>query len=201
MKILCLSCSPRKKGNTAILLEEVLKGAAEEGAETELISLAGKDIRGCDGCYACITKGECHIEDDMQMINRKFIEADGIVFGVPIYFYGMTAQAKTVIDRTFSLNRPDRSLINKVGSVVTVAGSLGLIDALKDFYFYFAVKRMLPANFLAAYATEKGGVKELKQGLKAAFNLGREMVQMVDKKFEFPEEFPPNFFAYGTHTH
>ena len=54
MKILGVSCSPRKKGNTVILMEETLRGAAEHGANTELFSVSGKDIRGCDGCYSCL---------------------------------------------------------------------------------------------------------------------------------------------------
>ncbi|MHA1193069.1 MAG: hypothetical protein ACTSP9_12330, partial [Promethearchaeota archaeon] len=79
--------------------------------------------------------------------------------------------------------------------------SIGLIDALKDYYFYITLKQMLPANFVAAYATGKGDAKQLKKGMDAAFRLGEEIVQLVDKKFEFPNEFPRNFFAFGTHTH
>jgi multimeric flavodoxin WrbA len=201
MKILGVSCSPRKKGNTVILLEEMLRGAAEHGANIELFSVSGKDIRGCDGCYSCMTNGECHIQDDMQPLYEKLIEADGIVFGSPIHYYGMTAQAKAIMDRTFALNKPGKSLVNKVGGVIVVAGSLGLIDALKDYYFFFTMQRMLPANFVAAYATEKGGATKLEKGMDAAFRLGKEIVQLVDKKFEFPNEFPRNFFAFGTHTH
>ena len=201
MKILGVSCSPRKKGNTVILLEETLRGAAEQGANIELFSVAGKNIRGCDGCYACFTKGECHIQDDMQALYEKLIGADGIVFGSPIYLYGMTAQAKAIMDRTFALNQPGKTLANKVGGVIVVAGSLGLIDVLKDFYFFTTIKRMLPANFVAAYATEKRDAKKLDKGMIAAFRLGKEIVQLVDKKFEFPNEFPRNFYAFGTHTH
>lgn len=201
MKILGLSCSPRKKGNTVTLLEEMLKGAAEHGANTEFFSISGKDIRGCDSCYSCFTKGECHIQDDMQPLYEKLLEADGIVFGSPIYTYGMTAQAKAIIDRIFALNQPGRTLTNKVCGVIVVAGSIGLIDALKDYYFFITVQRMLPANFVAAYATEKGDAAQLEKGMTAAFNLGKEVVQLVDKKFEFPSEFPRNFYAFGTHTH
>lgn len=201
MKILAVSCSPRKKGNTVSLLEETLRGAAESGANIELFSVSGKNIRGCDGCYSCLTEGDCHIQDDMQPLYEKLIGADGIVFGSPIYFYGMTAQAKTIMDRTFALNKPGKSLANKVAGVIVVAGSLGLIDVLKDFYFFTTIKRMLPANFVAAYATEKRDAKKLEKGMNAAFKLGKEIVQLVDKKFEFPNEFPRNFFAFGTHTH
>jgi len=201
MKVLGLSCSPRKSGSTVTLLEEMVRGAAEDGADTDLVSVAGKDIHGCDGCYACMSKGECHIQDDVQPIQEKLLEADGIVFGSPIYFYGMTAQAKAIMDRTFSLNRPGRSLANKVGGVIVVAGSIGLIDALKDYYFFVTMQRMLPANFVAAYAGGEEDARKLEKGMTAAFNLGKEIAQLVDKKFEFPGGFPRNFFAFGTHTH
>lgn len=201
MKILGVSCSPRRKGNTVVLLEEMLRGAEEHGANIELFSVSGKDIRGCDGCYSCYAKGECHIQDDMQSLYEKLIAADGIVFGSPIHFYGITAQAKAIMDRTFALNQPGKNLANKVGGVIVVAGSLGLIDALKDYYFFFTVQRILPANFVAAYAVKKRDARQLEKGMKAAFRLGKEMVQLVDKKFEFPSEFRRNFFAFGTHTH
>ena len=201
MKILGISCSPRKKGSTVVLLEEVLKGASENGADTELYTVSGKDIRGCDGCYSCMTKGECHIKDDVKTIYEKMVQADGIIFGSPIYLYGMTAQSKAIIDRSFSLAQSGKSLANKVCGLVVVAGSLGIIDALKDYYFFIALSRMLPANFVAAYAVEKDDVKKLEQGIKASYNLGREMVQLIDINFKYPEEFPVNFFAFGTHTH
>ncbi len=179
----------------------MLKGAEKEGAEIELVSVAGKDLRGCDGCNACFTKGECHIKDDMHELHASMVAADGIVFGTPIYVYGMTAQMKAVIDRTYGLRGPEKSLASKVGGAVVVAGSLGVIDSLKDFYFFFAVQRMLAANFVGAYATEKGTATALVNGMKASYDLGREMVQLVAKKFEYPSEFSANFYGYGTHTH
>jgi multimeric flavodoxin WrbA len=201
MKILALSGSPRKKGNTIDLLKEALKGAEKEGAEVDLVGVAGKELRGCDGCFVCFTKGKCHIKDDMHLIHDKMVAADGIIFGTPVYLYGMTAQMKAVLDRTFGLHGPERSLANKVGGALVVAGSVGVIDPLKDFYFLFAVNRMLAANSVGAYANNAGDAAGLVKGLEASFNLGREMVQLVNKKFEYPSEFPFNFFAYGTHTH
>ncbi len=201
MKILGLSCSPRKSGNTEILVGEALDGAQKEGAEVELCSLSGKEIKPCDGCYTCRETGKCHINDDMQAVYQKLIEADGIIFGTPIYFYSMAAQAKALIDRTYALNTPNRSLANKVGGVITIAGSIGIIDAVKDLYFFITIHRMLPANYVAAYAVEKGGIRQREQGMKAAWELGREMMQLVKKKFEFPSEFSRSIFAYGTHTH
>lgn len=200
MKILGISCSPRKKGSTVSALEEVLKGAKEEGAEVELYTVSGKNLNGCISCYSCTENGECKIEDDMADLFTKITKAEGIVFGTPIYYYGMTSQAKSIIDRSFSLNRPQNRLKNKVGGIVTTAGSLGMMDAIKDFYFFFAVKQMLPANYVALYSGAVDDVKKLEKGMTAARDLGRQMVKMAEKNFEYPEEFPSTHFAFGTHT-
>ena len=198
MKILGLSCSPRREGNTEILIDEALRGAKQEGAEVELYSVSNKEIKPCDGCGTCYEKGECRIKDDMQGLYHKLLEADGIIFGTPIYFYSMAAQAKTVIDRTMALNRPERSLANKVGGVVVVGGSLGVIDALKDLYFYMVTRQMLPANFVAAYPGAKDELRKMEQCMDASRRLGRQMVQIAAKKFEYPSEFPRAHFAFGT---
>jgi multimeric flavodoxin WrbA len=199
MKILGLSCSPRKDGNTVALIEEALSGAQQDGAEIELYSVSGKKIEPCDACWSCGKTGECHIKDDMQELYNKMVEADGIIFGAPIYFYGMAAQAKTIIDRTMALNQPPRSLANKVGGIITVCGSLGLISALKDLYFYIVTRPMLPANFIAAYGGPEG-VKGLEKCLKATNDLGRQMVALAKMNFKYPAEFMGRAIAYGTHT-
>jgi multimeric flavodoxin WrbA len=198
MKTLGLSCSPRKSGNTVILLEEALSGAQQEGAETELFSVSRKDIRPCDGCWTCHQTGKCHIEDDMQPLYAKMVESDGIIFGTPVYYYSMTGQAKIILDRMIAL---EGKLANKIGGLIIVAGSLGIITPAKDIYFTMVMKKMVPANLVAVYGFGKGDVREMKRGIQAAHNLGREMVQIAAKKFEYPAEFTRSFFAYGTHTH
>ncbi len=134
--------------------------------------------------------------DDMQELYEKITEADGIIFGTPIYFYGMTAQCKSIIDRTLAM----LSMANKVGGVVVVAGSMGNIDAVKDLYFYFVVKRMLPANYISAYVTAKGDFKDLEKCMQATKGLGKQMVTLIDMKFKYPPEYPISHYAYGTHT-
>ncbi len=198
MKILGLSCSPRKDGNTVTLLTQALEGARTEGADVELFSVSGKDIKPCDACRACNKTGECIVKDDMQPLYGKLLEADGIIFGTPVYFYGMTAQAKAIIDRTISLNRQEKSLANKVGGVVVTGGSMGIVDALKDLYFYMVTRQMLPANYVAAYP--RGEIKQMEKCMKAAGDLGRQMVRVADQKFRYPSQFPRTAFAYGTHT-
>ena len=195
MKILGLSFSPRKDGNTVVLLDQALSGAKEEGAETELYTIAGKDITPCDGCWGSRKTGECHIKDDMQEVYEKLLEADGIIFGTPVYFYNMTGPGKTVIDRTIALGG---RLANKVGGIVSVAGSFGLADTVKDLYFYMITRRMIPASFVAAYAGGKGDVKDLEKCMKATHDLGKEMVKIAASGFKYPEG--GTHIAYGTHT-
>ena len=198
MKILGLSCSPRKSGNTEILLNEALDGARSDGAEVELFSVSGKEIKPCDGCSTCRETGKCHIKDDMQTIYQKLVEADGIVFGTPVYFYSMTSQAKAIIDRSIALRRPGIQLANKVGGVIVVAGRLGIIDAIKDLYFYMAISHMVPADYVAATASEKGSIRQDERAMKAAWELGREIVQLAGKGFKFPSEFEGGLTAYVT---
>ncbi len=199
MKVLGLSFSPREQGNTELLLEKALNGARQLGASTELYRVAGKNIQPCDGCWSCFPAGGCHIQDDMQELYEKLAEADGIIFGTPVYFYNMTAQGKTAIDRTIALG-PGKSLTNKVGGIVVVGGSLGLVDAVKDLYFFFVTRQMLPANFVAAYASNKGDVKKLEKCMKAAADLGMQMVKIAERRFTYPEEFQSSHIGYGTHT-
>jgi multimeric flavodoxin WrbA len=198
MKILAISCSPRKNGNTIAILEEVLRGAKDEKAEVELYSVSGKIIQPCDGCRACGPTARCHIKDDMQELYEKIIEVDGIIFGTPIYFWGMTGQAKTILDRTIALNQPGRNLTNKVAGVVVVCGSLGLVDALKDLSFFIIQRRMLPANQLSAYVTTPGELSNMPQCMSAAHRMGQQMVSLIDMKFKYPEEFIERHGAYGT---
>lgn len=200
MKLLGLSFSPRKQGNTELLLEKAFAGAGELGAQTELYRVADKSIAPCDGCGACFAAEECHIKDDMLELGEKMLDADGIIFSTPIYFYNMTAQGKAVIDRSITLSRPGRNLANKIGGVIVAGGSLGLIDAVKDLYFYMVIRQMIPANFVAAYAAQAGDVKKLAKCMTAAENLGKQIVKIAEKKFTYPAEFQANHIGYGTHT-
>jgi multimeric flavodoxin WrbA len=99
MKILAISASPRKGGNSDVLCDQFLKGAGEAGHETEKISLSDKRLNPCTGCYGCGKTNACVIQDDMAEILQKLIEADVVVLATPVYFYSMDAQMKMMIDR------------------------------------------------------------------------------------------------------
>ncbi|MGN0542085.1 MAG: flavodoxin family protein [Acutalibacteraceae bacterium] len=99
-KVLILSGSPRKGGNSDILCDEFMKGAIESGNEAEKIRVAEKNIGFCRACYACKNGGVCVIKDDMAEILQKMTAADVIVLASPVYFYSVDAQLKALIDRT-----------------------------------------------------------------------------------------------------
>lgn len=99
-KILILSGSPRKNGNSDILCDEFARGALEAGHEVEKIRVAEKKIGYCRACYACRGTGVCAIKDDMAEILQKMIDSDVLVLASPVYFYSIDAQLKAVIDRT-----------------------------------------------------------------------------------------------------
>lgn len=99
-KVLILSESPRKGGNSDTLCDEFMKGAIEAGNEVEKIFVAGKNIGYCNACYACKDTGVCVIKDNMTEVLQKMLDADVIVLSSPVYFYSISAQLKAVIDRT-----------------------------------------------------------------------------------------------------
>lgn len=102
-KVLILSASPRKGGNSDMLCDQFMLGAKEAGNQTEKIFLRDKTINYCTGCGTCFNMGEgCPQKDDMEEILEKMIAADAIVMATPVYFYTMNGQMKTLIDRTCS---------------------------------------------------------------------------------------------------
>lgn len=98
-KVLIISTSLRGGSNSDILAKECEKGAKEAGHDVEYISLKGKDIRFCIGCLACQSKGSCVLKDDVADIMEKVMEAEIIVYATPIYYYEMSGQMKTLLDR------------------------------------------------------------------------------------------------------
>ena len=98
-KVLIISTSLRGGSNSDILAKECEKGAKEAGHEVEYISLKGKDIRFCIGCLTCQTKGSCVLTDDVAEIMEKVLAAEVIVYATPIYYYEMSGQMKTLLDR------------------------------------------------------------------------------------------------------
>lgn len=99
IKCLCIGCSPRKGGNTDILLQKAMEGAEAGGAETEVIYLRDFRFSPCIACDGCRKAGECIVSDELQLIYPKLLAADRIILAAPIFSMGINAQAKALIDR------------------------------------------------------------------------------------------------------
>lgn len=104
MNILVLQGSPNPRGSTAILVEEFTRGAREAGHTVTRVDVDRLDIAPCTGCVACGYEGPCVQHDDMDALRRQILSSDMLVLATPLYYYGMTAQLKAVIDRFCSAN-------------------------------------------------------------------------------------------------
>ena len=120
MKIIVLMGSPNPKGSTSILVEQFRRGAEESGHAVEVIDVCRAEIHPCIGCVRCGYEGPCVQKDDVETIRRKLLDADMVVFATPLYYYGMTAQLKTVIDRFCAYNSSLNSRHRK-SALLTVA--------------------------------------------------------------------------------
>jgi multimeric flavodoxin WrbA len=186
MKVLGIVCSPRKGGNTEIMVEEALAVTREAGAGIELVLVADKNIAPCDACDACAKSGICRIKDDMQPIYQQMEAADAIILGTPVYFGNMSAQAKIIIDRTYSIRR-QRKLAGKVAASVVVTRRVGAGQVRTLLSGFFVVQGMVAVRGAIAYGREKGAVREGiggSEGLTAmdeARNVGRNVVEMLKR--------------------
>lgn len=135
MNIVVLMGSPNRNGSTNILVENFMKGAEEAGHSCEVIDVCHADIHPCTGCVACGYEGQCVQKDDVEMIRRKLLGADMVAFATPLYYYGMTAQLKTVVDRFCAYNSSLNSRHLK-SALLTVAWNADdwTFDALETHY-------------------------------------------------------------------
>lgn len=104
MKVIVLMGSPNKKGSTNVLVESFVRGASEAGHRCEVVDVCHADIHPCMGCVACGYEGPCVQKDDVEAIKAKLLAADMVVFATPLYYYGMSAQLKTMVDRFCAFN-------------------------------------------------------------------------------------------------
>lgn len=198
MKILGISCSPRKDGNTEILIKEALKSAGHQNVDTMFLTVRNRELSPCDGCQTCHGKSECHIKDDMQEIYSKMLDADGIIWGTPVYVYNVSAQAKILIDRSIALGN---KLANKVGGAISVAGSLGCESVWNQFNAFFSTRHMISADFVYGYAGDKGEILKDRHAMAAANELGRQMVLLCERASKFPEEYDVPIYRYVMKEH
>ncbi len=125
MKVVGFVGSPRKNGNTDVLVQQVLDGAAQAGADTEKFYINDMDIRGCQGCNYCRAADSCKLDDEMTKAYDMLRNADGFVFGSPIYFFQFTGQMRQFIDRWFALIDTDFTPRIETGKKAVIVSAQG----------------------------------------------------------------------------
>lgn len=135
MKITVLMGSPNRNGSTALLADSFVKGAEDSGHTCNVIDVCHCDIHPCIGCVRCGYEGPCVQKDDTEMIRKELLSSDMVVFATPLYYYGMSAQLKTVVDRFCAYNSSLNSRHLK-SALLTVAWNADdwTFDALKAHY-------------------------------------------------------------------
>ena len=189
MKVLGIAGSPRRGGNTDLLLAEVLRGATSRGAEVKTIVLNDLEITPCQHCDTCLKTGRCRIEDDMQMVYKELEDADHIVLASPIQFMGVSAQAKAMIDRfqalwarKYVLKMPPLSnKRERKGLFISVGGRrvANLFEpALATVKAVFNTLNITYAgDLLFPGVDEKGAIKKHPDALHQAFLAGQRLVE------------------------
>jgi multimeric flavodoxin WrbA len=187
MKILGILGSPRRGGNSEILLRAFMEGAAAGGAEVEEILLREKKISPCMEIYHCFKDGTCPIKDDMLGLYDRLLAADVVVLASPIFFYNVSAQAKAMIDRTQALwarryhLKQDFPGGDRQGVLLAVGATKGRLlfvgTRLTAKYFFDALNVRYAAEILVRGADEKGAINDQPEVLERARDLGRRLAQ------------------------
>lgn len=189
MKIVGISGSARKRGNTETLLDVALEEAKKEGVLASKIVLKGKTIGPCNGCLKCKGTGKCVLKDEMREIYKEMLESDGILWATPVYFWSMSGQIKTVMDRTYALSFPKLQLANKVGGLIVVAASRGCMSVTNTFNMYFNYNHMFFAEPAYGYAIEEGEVRKNSLAINMAREMVHQMISLIRSNLKFPEAF------------
>jgi multimeric flavodoxin WrbA len=187
MKVLGIWGSPRRGGNSEILLDAFLKGAAAAGAAAEKIALRELKISPCLEIYHCFQDGTCPIKDDMQALYPKLLEAEVVALASPIFFYGLSAQAKAMIDRTQAhwsrryVLKQDFPGPERQGVLLCTGATSGKLlfvgPRLVAKYFFDAIHVTYAAEVLVRGVDEKGAIFKKPEVLDGAADLGRRLAQ------------------------
>ena len=185
MKAIGIVGSPRENGNTELLTAHTLKAIAEEGLDTELIRLAGLEIKPCNACMLCQEEEQCPIKDDLFPIYLKMKEADSIILASPVYFGSATALIKALIERTGYISRHNGDPFRgKVGGPLVVARRAGKNFTFAQLTLWFQILGfVIPGStyWNVAIGREKGEVAHDEEGLKTAWNFGKNIAFLVKK--------------------
>lgn len=186
MKVLGISGSARKDGNTTILIREVFKELQQAGIETELIQLAEQVIEPCRACFACANTGSCVFTKDAFVgLFDQMVKADGILLGSPVYSADVSAKMKAFLERSAVVADGKPGLLKrKVGAAVAAArrgGGMAAVDTLHHFFLNHEVFVVGSTYWNMAYGTMPGDVLQDEEGISNMRNLGQNMAFLLKK--------------------
>ena len=195
MKVLIINGSPRKDGNTCIAIKEAEKVFNENGIETEVINVGGKDIRGCVACGYCFTHGKCAYLDVVNETAEKFEKADGLIVASPVYYASANGTLISFLDRLFYSSHFDKTM--KVGGAIAVCRRGGASATFDQLNKYFAISGMPIATsqyWNSVHGRDKGEAAEDGEGLQTVRVLARNAAFLIKSialgkaKFGLPEK-------------
>ena len=201
MKILGIAGSPRRNGNTDLLLAELMKGAVSKGAEVKTISLHNMKITPCQHCDACFKEGKCKIQDDMQKIYDELEQADVIVLASPVQFSGPPAAVKAMIDRCQCLwarkyvlkiaplsgERKRKGFLISVGARNMKGMFEPTLQIVKTWFHVLEIE--YAGDLLLSKIDEKGAVLKQSDALQKAYAAGQKLAEeIIENKTPFLEK-------------
>lgn len=194
MKVLMINGSPRANGNTSIALGEMEKVFAQEGVETEILSIGNKDVRGCIACGRCAETGKCVFDDIVNEAAPKFEACDGLVIASPVYYASANATLVAFLTRLFYSTHFDKSM--KVGAAVVAARRGGLSATFDELNKFFTIAGMPVASscyWNSIHGRLPGEALQDAEGLRVMRTLARNMtflmrsIQLGKEKYGLPE--------------
>ena len=188
MKVVAINGSPRKQGNTELLLRKVLEPIAAKGIETELMQVGNRPVRGCLACMKCFERKNnqcCQTDDLFNECFEKLVEADAMVLGSPSYFAGMTAAMKAVIERAGFVAIANGGLFaRKIGAAVGAHRRGGAVNVMDSINHMFLMSRMIvPGSIYWNFGVgmEKGDVTKDEEALANMSDLGETIAWLVTR--------------------
>lgn len=193
MKVLIINGSPRANGNTCIAIEEAVKVFNEEGIETEVITVGNKNIRGCMACGYCYSHGKCVLNDEVNSVNEKFEQADGLIVASPVYYGSANGTLVSFLDRLFYSSHFDKSM--KIGGAIAVCrrgGASATFDELNKYFTICGMPVVSSQYWNSVHGREKGDANLDEEGLQTVRVLARnasfliKSINLGKEKFGLP---------------
>lgn len=186
MKILGISGSPRVGGNTDLAVKKVLTHLRQQGFDTDFVSLGQQPVSPCVACFGCVEKKRCVLPDpNFDAIYQKFIEADGIILGSPVWFGSATPQIMALLDRVGSVaRRGENRLRHKVGASIAVARRAGKNFTFAQLNFFFLISEMIvpgSSYWNVVNARDKGEIEQDTEALSTLDTLAENVGWLLKK--------------------